>query len=73
MMQYDLISIQLNTMRYEWCNEENDAMQFNGTGMYPNPNTMFWKEITVLQNPNANILQMMHGDINANLYPMHTF
>ncbi len=41
--------------------------------MYPNPNTMFWKEITVLQNPNASILQIMHCDINANLYPMHTF
>ncbi len=41
------------------------AIQY-GTGMCP-------KEITVLQNPNANMLQMMHRDINAKLYPIHTF
>ncbi len=36
-------------------------------------NTLFGKEITVPQDPNGNMLQMMHRDINANLYPMHTF
>ncbi len=70
-MQYDLISIQLNTMRYD-AMKKNNAIQY-GTGMCPNPNAKFGKEITVLQNPNANMLQMMHRDINVNLFPMHTF
>ncbi len=48
------------------------AIQY-GRGMCLNPNTIFGKEITVLQNPNANMSQMMHRDINVNLYPMHTF
>ncbi len=52
--------------------KKNNAIQC-GTGMCPNPNPKFGKEITVLQNPNANMLEMMHCDINANLYPMHIF
>ncbi len=65
MMQYDLILIQLNTMRYDAMKKKCYAIQY-GTGMCP-------KEITVLQNPNANMLQMMHRDINDKLYPIHTF
>ncbi len=42
------------------------AIQY-GTVMCPNPNTIFGKEINVLQNLNANMLQIMHRDINANL------
>ncbi len=48
------------------------AIQY-GTVMCPNPNTIFGKDINALQNLNANMLQIMHRDINANLYPMHTF
>ncbi len=74
-MQYDLISIQLNTMLWLYDAMEKIVLLWiqYGTGMCPNPNTVFGKEIAVLQNPNANMLQMMHRDVYDNLYPMHTF